>query len=90
MSSTTARDDSGRVEQCRQVSDEDRDGLVLGLMLGESSSYPWTREELARTIGDHIGAFDAVGRLEAAGLLHRLGEFVFPTVAARRADEIEL
>lgn len=45
-------------------------------------------EELVGTIGDRLETIDAVRRLEAAGLLHRLGEFVFPTLAARRADEL--
>lgn len=91
MSSTHEHDDD-RLEQeaARRVSDEARDSLVLNLMLCESQGYPWSREELAHTIGDRVGAFDAVGRLEAAALLHRIGEFVFPTVAARRAGELDV
>ena len=78
----------GEAAERDDVSDEDRDGLLLGLMLGEAGGYPWSREELVRVIGDRLGVFDAVSRLEETGLVHRLGEFVFPTVAARRADEL--
>lgn len=86
--STTTVDREDWAEEPSAVSDEDRDRLVLDLMLSEPGGYPWSREELVRTIGDRIGVFDAVARLEAAGLLHRVGEFVFPTRAARRADEL--
>ncbi|HEY5195075.1 MAG TPA: hypothetical protein VIJ39_14560 [Solirubrobacteraceae bacterium] len=70
------------------VSEEDRDGLLLVLMLSDGSGYPWSVDELVRVIGDRLGVIDAVARLQERGLLHRLGEFVFPTVAARRADEL--
>jgi hypothetical protein len=73
----------------QHVSDEDRDRLVLDLMLTESSSYPWSHEELVRTIGDRIGTLDAATRLEADGLVHRMGEFVFPTRTCRRAGQLE-
>lgn len=90
MSSTAAAgNDKGRGEQRPQVSDEDRDSLVLDLMLTERSGYPWSRDEIARTIGDRIGAFDAVGRLEEDGLVHRMGEFVFPTRTCRRAGQLD-
>jgi hypothetical protein len=49
---------------------------------------PWTVEELGRELGDRGDAIDAVGRLVGAGLVHRLGDFVFPTRAARRSDEL--
>jgi hypothetical protein len=76
-------------EADQRVSDEDRDSLVLDLMLTESSSYPWSRDELVRMIGgDRIGTFDSVTRLEAEGLVHRIGEFVFPTRTCRRAGEL--
>jgi hypothetical protein len=78
----------GETSGREDVSDEDRDGLLLGLMLGEGGGYPWSVEELVRVIGDRLGVFDAVARLQERGLLHRLDGFVFPTVAARRADEL--
>jgi hypothetical protein len=90
MVSTAGDEDRPEQEAGRRVSDEERDGLVLAVMLSDSPSYPWSREELARTVGDRIGAFDAVARLEEAGLVHRAGEFVFPTLAARRAGELPI
>ncbi|HMH48474.1 MAG TPA: hypothetical protein VK538_12270 [Solirubrobacteraceae bacterium] len=49
---------------------------------------PWTVEELGRELGDPGDPVDAVARLAGAGLVHRLGDFVFPTRAARRSDEL--
>jgi hypothetical protein len=49
---------------------------------------PWTVEELGRELKDTGDAVDAVARLAGAGLVHRLGDFVFPTRAARRSDEL--
>ncbi len=59
--------------------------------------FPWTVEELGRELGDLGNASDAVTSLAAAGLLHRFpaaargdagSEFVIPTRAARRSDEL--
>ncbi len=87
MSTTPPITDQRDQPEQPQVSDEQRDSTVLNLMLCESD-YPWSVEELARTIEDRTGVIDAVCRLAAAGLVHRIGEFVFPTLAARRADEL--
>jgi hypothetical protein len=85
--STTTRQD--RQDGAERPVDEERDdSAVLRLMLSDSTGFPWSVEEIVRTIGDPINAVDAVRRLEAAGLVHRLGDFVFPTLAARRADEL--
>ena len=70
-------------------SEEELDSLVLGLVL-DSPSGLWSVHELGREIRDRVAAEDAVPRLEAAGLLHRLGEFVFATRAARRAGELQV
>jgi hypothetical protein len=69
------------------VSEEDRDDCVLSLML-VGASWPWTVDEIACELDRPIGATDSVDRLSRAGLLHRFGPFVFPTRAARRAEEI--
>ena len=63
------------------------DLCVLNLMLCDSP-WPWTVDEIACELHTRIGAVNAVGRLSGMGLVHRFGEFVFPTRAARRADEL--
>jgi hypothetical protein len=69
------------------LSEEDRDRNVLNLLFCDSP-WPWTVDEIACELHTRIGAVDAVARLAGAGLVHRLGGFVFPTRAARRADQI--
>jgi hypothetical protein len=69
------------------VSETDRDRNVLNLMLADSP-WPWTVDEIARELQNRLDAEDAVWRLTGAGLVHRFGEFVFPTRTARRADQL--
>ncbi len=57
------------------------------LLLFEDRS-PWTLDELGRELRGRGDAADATSALARAGLVHRLGEFVFPTRAARRSDEL--
>ncbi|MGN6373676.1 MAG: hypothetical protein ACTHM1_11935 [Solirubrobacteraceae bacterium] len=85
-STTTQQDQQDGAE--RPIDEERNDSAVLRLMLCDGSGFPWSVEEIARTIDDANNATDAVRRLEAAGLVHRFGDFVFPTLAARRADEL--
>lgn len=85
--STTTRQDQQEGAE-RPIDEDQHDSAVLRLMLCDGSGFPWSVEEIARTIHDRIDAVDALRRLEAAGLVHRLGDFVFPTLAARRADEL--
>jgi hypothetical protein len=52
---------------------------------------PWSLAELTRELGDPTDdrdAADAITALASAGLIHRIGEFAFPSHAARRADEL--
>jgi hypothetical protein len=62
---------------------------VLNLVLSEHP-WPWRIDEIARELDNEANAEDAVCRLTASGLLHRVGEFVFPTRTASRAAEIEV
>jgi hypothetical protein len=68
---------------------EDRTDKVVLMLLCESS-FPWSVEEIARELQDESRTADAVRRLTEVGLAHRLGDFVFPTRTARRADEIDV
>lgn len=62
---------------------------VIALVLDDATSYPWSIEELTRTIGSRPDVLDAVSNLVGAGLLHRTDQFVWPTLAARRAVALE-
>lgn len=74
-------------QQTDGLSEQDHERAVIELLLGDR--LPWTVEEIVREVSaERLDAIDAVSRLVAAGLLHRHGEFVFPTRTARRADEI--
>lgn len=63
-----------------------REKTVLALLLQDP--FPWTVEEIGRELDSQRYAVDSVASLAGAGLVHRLGEFVFPTRAARRSDEL--
>jgi hypothetical protein len=76
-------DECGRQSEARQDK-----SVLLEMMCGPS--YPWTVEELARELQNPNDVEDAVRRLTQAGLLHRFGDFVFPTRACRRADELKM
>ena len=68
------------------------DGLhrtLLELLLTDEAPGLWSTEEIATAMGDPVIAVDAVDTLHAAGLLHRLGDFVFPTRAAARYRRLE-
>jgi hypothetical protein len=69
------------------ISAENRDKTVLDFMLCDSP-WPWSVDEIGSELGTQTGAEDAVARLAGAGLLHKIGPFVFPTRAARRAEQI--
>lgn len=66
------------------------DNTILSLMLDDSSSWPSSVEEIARELANPAKARDAINRLTEHGLVHRIGDFVFPTRTARRAAEIEI
>jgi predicted transcriptional regulator len=68
--------------------DEDRvDATVLLLLLDETHPI-WHTEEIGREIGDPLAASDAIARLHAAGLVHRVEPFVLATRAARHSTRI--
>jgi len=66
------------------------DNTILGLMFNDASSWPWSVEEIGRELANPGKARDAVCRLAEHGLVHQIGDFVWPTRTARRAAEIEI
>lgn len=57
---------------------------VLALLLDAACPGLWSVDELAREVGCELGAATAVVRLQASGLAHCCGEFVFASRAALR------
>jgi hypothetical protein len=72
-----------------QATDEaTTDALVLTLLV--EARTPWSIEEVGRELADPESATDVVHRLATAGLVHRLGSFVFATRAGVRAAQLPL
>jgi hypothetical protein len=63
--------------------------LTLHLLLDSTCSPIWTVDEIARVLRGKVEAADAIAELESAGLIHLMGEFVFPTQAAIHCCRVE-
>ncbi len=73
-------------EQGRQA-----EGAILGLLLNFDGGSLWAVEELVRQLSaSRLEVIDAVANLEAAGLIHRLDDYVFASRAASSFDQLEL
>jgi len=69
--------------------DGDRvDRTILVLLLDRQRPWPCSVAELRRELGHDPAA--GLARLRGAGLVCLFGEFVWPTRAAVRADELQL
>jgi hypothetical protein len=66
------------------------EATILCLLLDPKIQRPWAVDEVIREIGRPIDTNDALARLQAAGLVHRVNGFVFATRAALRLDQIAL
>jgi hypothetical protein len=78
-------------EQSISVSAEDQDRVehaVLDLLLSSDLPGLWSVQEVQREIGKPLAVSDCLAHLARTGLVHRCGEFVFPTRAAVRADQL--
>ena len=74
---------------CEDGEQDHGDWSVLSLLLAPSGHDGlWSIDELGRMLQDQIHAIDAVGRLLRDGLINRQGDFVFPTRAATRFNQI--
>jgi hypothetical protein len=71
------------------LSEDEIDNTVVSFLL-DKPPWPWSLEEIARELGDRPDAEDAVARLTGTGLVHRIGDFAFPTRSLRRASELRL
>lgn len=73
-------------EQERQA-----EGAILGLLLNFEAGSIWSVEEVVGQLSaSRLEVIDGLTSLQAAGLIHRLGDFVFATRAASRFDRLEL
>jgi hypothetical protein len=63
------------------------DGEILAILVDSEYHRPWAVEEIAREIGQN--PTDSLNRLYGAGLIHRLGAFVWATRAAVVVKEID-
>jgi hypothetical protein len=67
------------------------DGAILGLLLNFEAGSLWSVEEVVRQLSaPRIAVIDGLDSLQAAGLIHRAGDFVFATRAASSFDRLEL
>lgn len=69
-------------------SEEAQDFAVLDLLLHERGGWLWSADELAAELGSRLNVQDALARLSAAGLVHRLDRFAFPTRSAIRFEQL--
>jgi hypothetical protein len=63
---------------------------VLCLLLAAETQPIWAVAEVAREVGDKLATTDALASLQGAGLVHRCGDFVFATRAARYMDRLSV
>jgi hypothetical protein len=82
------QDQPSRERISPQEEDNQVEDIVLRLMLDDDTPGLWSVGEIALALGDEIKAADAIIRLHAAGLIHRQGEFLWPTRPAARALEL--
>ncbi len=67
------------------------EGAILGLLLNFEAGSLWSVEEVVRQLSSsRLDVIDGLASLQAAGLIHRVGDFVFATRAASSFDGLEL
>jgi hypothetical protein len=67
------------------------ESAILGLLLNFDAGSIWAVDEIVRQLSaSQVDTIDALASLEAAGLIHRLGDFVFATRAASNFDRLDL
>ena len=66
--------------------EETVDRTVMLILLDREQPWPRSIDDLSRELGQD--ASDSVARLKGAGLLYTLDQFVWPTRAAVRAEQL--
>jgi hypothetical protein len=62
---------------------------VLDLLTDPETAGLWSEREIAQALGSDTHAAHALVSLHAAGLIHRLEDFVFATQPAMRFSRLE-
>jgi hypothetical protein len=71
--------------------DSQAEAAILGLLLNFDAGSLWSVEEVVCQLSaSRLEAIDGLASLQAAGLIHRFGDFVFATRAASSFDRLEL
>jgi len=65
------------------------EAVVMLMLLHAGHRWPWSTAEVSRELGDEHLAAEALAGLHAAGLVNRFGEFVLPSRAATRMQQLE-
>lgn len=82
---------SGRGSCVMAEQERQAEGAILGLLLNFEAGSLWSAEELIRQLSaSRLEVIDGLANLQAAGLIHRIGDYVFATRAASCFDQLEL
>jgi hypothetical protein len=82
---------SGRGSCVMAEQERQAQGAILGLLLNFEAGSMWSVEEVVGQLSaSRLEAIDGLVSLQAAGLIHRVGDFVFATRAASSFDRLEL
>jgi hypothetical protein len=82
---------SGRGSCVMAEQDKQAEGAILGLLLNFEAGSIWSVEELVRQLSaSRLEVIDGLASLAAAGLIHRIGDYVFATRAASSFDRLQL
>lgn len=67
------------------------ESAILALLLNFDAGSIWAVDELVRQLSaPRLEVLDGLAELAGAGLVHRLGDFVFASRAASSFDRLEL
>jgi hypothetical protein len=82
---------SGRGSCVMAEQEQQAEGAILALLLNFEAGGLWSVEELVRQLSaSRLDVIDGLVSLQAAGLIHRMGDYVFATRAASTFDRLEL
>lgn len=89
MAQQTSAGERGRDEPERK----DPDGVakaIYCLLIDTGHPWPWSAHEVELEIGNPDEVATGLARLRGLGLIHRHGEFVWPTRTALAAEALTL